>query len=365
MVELAEIFRQHGPAYRAKYAGELLPSHLVAMKAIEQCRSAELGGELYYCAGCQQFHYVYRSCGNRHCPKCQYQAGEEWLAAQQNLLLPVPYFLITFTLPAALRQLLRSNQQIGYNLLFRASAEALQELAYDPRFVGGRIGMVGILQTWARDMSYHPHVHYLVPGGGVSFDGERWQRTRNHFFVHCKPLGILFRAKFRAGLRHHGLLDQVPASVWREEWVVDCQPVGNGETALKYLAPYVFRVAISNNRIEKLENDAVTYRYKESTSGQNRRRTLPVEEFIRRFLQHVLPKGFVKVRYYGFFAPGNRRLLAQVQSLLGANAKPDAPDEPTATALPAQSPPHCPRCGQPLRWVETLLRHRIIRAPPG
>jgi hypothetical protein len=141
--------------------------------------------------------------------------------------------------------------------------------------------------------------------------------------------------------------------------------VGNGETALKYLAPYVFRVAISNNRIEKLENDAVTYRYKESTSGQNRRRTLPVEEFIRRFLQHVLPKGFVKVRYYGFFAPGNRRLLAQVQSLLGANAKPDAPDEPTATALPAQSPPHCPRCGQPLRWVETLPRHRIIRAPPG
>lgn len=364
-MELAAIFQRYGPAYRTKYAAELLPSHLAAMQAIEQCRSAALGGEVYYCDGCQQHHYVYRSCGNRHCPKCQHQAGEEWLAAQQGLLLQVPYFLVTFTLPAGLRALIRSNQKVGYNLLFRASATALQELAYDPRFVGGVIGMVGILQTWARDMSYHPHVHYLVPGGGLSFDSERWERARNHFFVHCKPLGILFRAKFRAGLREHGLLDQVPASVWREEWVVDCQSVGNGETALKYLAPYVFRVAISNNRIEKLENDAVTYRYKESASGQMRRCTLPVEEFMRRFLQHVLPRGFVKVRYYGFFAPGNRHRLAQVRSLLGQRPKPPVARESAADAAPTQPTPHCPHCGQPLRWVETLPRRRRVRDPPA
>jgi hypothetical protein len=365
MVEVAEIFRQYGPAYREKYASELLPSHLAVMKAIEQCRSAALGGELFYCDGCQQYHYVYRSCGNRHCPKCQHKAGEEWLAAQQDLLLPAPYFLITFTLPAALRSLLRSNQQMGYNLLFRASAAALQELACDPRFVGGRIGMVGILQTWARDMSYHPHVHYLAPGGGLAFDGQRWERAHNHFFVHCKPLGILFRTKFRTGLKEYGWLDQVPASVWREEWVVDCRPVGNGATALKYLAPYVFRVAISNNRIEKLAEDTVTYRYKDSASGQTRRCTVPVNEFIRRFLQHVLPRGFVKVRYYGFFAPGNRRLLAQVRCLLGASAKPVTQPAPTAAVVTASPALCCPTCGQPLRWVETLPRRPLIRAPPG
>jgi hypothetical protein len=170
----------------------MLPSHLAAMRAIEQCRTEALGGHLYYCLACDERWYGYHSCRNRHCPKCQQDAAQAWLERQHDLLLPMPYFLVTFTLPQSLRSLARSEQKAVYNLLFRTAAEALQQLAHDPRFVGGQIGMVGILQTWTRDLRYHPHVHFLVPGGGLSADGQRWQRAKNHFFVHVKPLARLF-----------------------------------------------------------------------------------------------------------------------------------------------------------------------------
>lgn len=362
MIELAEIFRQHGPAYREKFKGRIPASHMKAMTAIEQCRTEALGGHVYSCEDCGESHYSYHSCKNRHCPKCQNDAGQQWLVKQQALLLPVPYFMVTFTLPEGLRTLARSNQRQIYNLLFRTSAAALQQLAHDPRFVGGQMGCLGVLQTWTGDLTYHPHVHYLVPGGGLSADGQTWRRARNAFLVHVKPLSRLFRAKFRAALQQAGLLQQVPPQVWRQEWVVHCQPVGTGQAALKYLAPYVFRVALSNRRILKLQNGQVTFRYRDRATRRWKTRTLPAEEFIRRFLQHVLPKGFQKVRYYGFFSAGQRHRLQQARRLLDAASPPGAAQAAQAPAQPPVPRLLCPTCGQPMRRTQTL-RPQHCRSP--
>lgn len=353
MSELAEIFQQYGPAYRAKYEQRLPPRHQVAMRAIEQCRTERLGGHVYRCKTCQECEYSYHSCRNRHCPKCQSQAGQAWLERQQQVLLPTGYFMVTFTLPEPLRRLARSHQKVMYNLLFRTVAAALQELAQDPRFVGGQIGLVGVLHTWGRDLSYHPHVHFLVPGGGLSADGQQWRPSKARFLVHVKPLGKLFRAKFRAALQQTELFEQVPPPVWREAWVVHAKAVGDGQAALKYLAPYIFRVAISNKRIIKVADGQVTFRYRPSGSKKSKVCTVPAEEFIRRFLQHVLPKGFVKVRYYGLFAPGQRQRLKQARALLETQRPPDPEPEPTVTEaapLPlAQTERLCPKCGRPMR----------------
>jgi hypothetical protein len=321
---------------------------------------------VYHCAACDEFLYSYHSCKNRHCPKCQNQAGQQWLAKQQALLLPVPYFMVTFTLPEALRALARSNQRQVYNLLFQTSAAALQQLAHDARFVGGQIGFLGVLQTWTRDLRYHPHLHYLVPAGGLSADGQTWRRARNAFFVRVEPLSRLFRGKFRAALSQTNLLDQVPASVWRQEWVVHCQPVGSGQAALKYLAPYVFRIALSNRRILKLQEGQVTFRYRDHATHRWKTRTLPAEAFIRRFLQHILPRGFQKVRYYGFFSPGQRHRLHQARHLLGPAIPPQPTDLAQLQAHPASpaNPPviSCPTCGRPMRRTQTL-RPQHCRSP--
>lgn len=360
---VAEIIRRYGAAYQAKYGARMLPSHRVAMTAIAQCRTEAMGGHVYYCDQCDEACYSYHSCQNRHCPKCQHQAGQDWLERQQDLLLPVPYFMVTFTLPAALRAVARSQQKLVYNLLFRTSAEALQQLARDQRFVGGQIGMVGVLHTWARDLSYHPHVHYLVPGGGLSADGQRWLRSGKQFLVHVKPLMKLFRAKFRTALQKTGLFAQVPDQVWRQSWVVHCQPVGRGQAALKYLAPYIFRVAISNNRIISAAQGQVTFRYRPATGRQYRLCTLPAEAFIRRFLQHVLPKGFVKVRYYGLFSPSQRQRLQQARGLLGDQATPSNPETNTDPITPDEPDRSisCPKCQQPMRWLQRL---KPQRGPP-
>ena len=362
MIELAEIVRRYGPDYLEKFGEQLLPSQRAALKAIEQCRTEALGGHVYYCPHCEETCYSYHSCRNRHCPKCQHDAAQTWLEKQRDLLLPVPYFLVTFTLPAKLRDVARRHQQVIYDLLFRTSAEALQQLALDPRFVGGRIGLVGVLQTWTRDLRFHPHVHFLVPGGGLAPDGETWRRAKNYFFVHVKPLARLFRAKFRDALRKTDLFAQVTPTIWSQDWVVDCRPVGSGETALKYLAPYVFRIALSNRRILKLENDQVTFTYKDGDSGKTKHCTLPAEEFIRRFLQHVLPKGFVKIRYYGLMSAGNRSLLQQVRTLLARAALtvPTLPPPLLPTAQPQTVT--CPKCGQPMQWRHALPPRS--RAPP-
>jgi hypothetical protein len=346
MVELAHILRQFGPTFQQTYQDQLLPSHRRTIHDICHCRTAVFGGHLYTCQECHATQYSYHSCQNRHCPKCQHQAGQDWLQRQQDLLLPVPYFLLTFTLPDGLRSLALGQQKLIYNLLFRASAAATQQLAQDPRFVGGQIGMVGVLHTWGRNLAYHPHVHYLVPGGGVDENG-RWQSSRHNFLVPVRALSVLFRARFRDALQRTPFFDQIPASVWRQPWVVHCKPVGDGRTALRYLAPYVFRVAISNRRILKLAHGKVSFRYFASETGKPRTCTVTATEFIRRFLQHVLPKGFVKVRYYGFFAPGLRHRLQAIRQQLPSLS----PSAAVTSALATQPPERtisCPRCGQPM-----------------
>jgi hypothetical protein len=280
---------------------------------------------------------------------------------QQVLLLPVPYFLVTFTLPSELREVARSHQKRVYHLLFRTSADAMQRLASDERFVGGQLGMIGVLHTWGRNLSYHPHVHYLVPGGGLAADGS-WHPSRANFLLPVKALSRIFRAKFRDGLRHSDpdCFADIPSKVWNEEWVVHSKPVGNGLGAVKYLAPYVFRVAISNNRILKLEHDKVTFRYRASDTGKLKVCVLPAGEFIRRFLQHVLPKGFVKVRYYGFFSPGLRKRLAALRDQLDDlsvdwPSVPEVPDTDTQTTddladvTASSAVVRCPSCDQVMR----------------
>jgi putative transposase len=273
------------------------------------------------------------------------------------LLLPVPYFLVTFTLPAELRAIARQQPETLYPLLFRTSAAALQQLAHDPRFLGGQIGMLGVLQTWTRDLRYHPHIHYLVPALALAPDAKRWLLGKSDFLLHVKPLAELFRAKFRAGVRQTPWATQVDTRVWAKSWVVDCRPVGSGASALKYLAPYIFRIALSNNRIEQVANDAITFRYTEGKTGAQKRATLPVDTFIRRFLAHVLPKGFVKVRCYGLLHPSKRPLLAEVRSILalGQAARPQlraaAASEPLVAVPDVR---RCPSCGQPMELIQTL-----------
>lgn len=366
MVTLAEIFRQYGPAYRLAYQDELLPSHLRVMWCIENCRTETLGGHVYQCEACGEMLYSYHSCRNRHCNQCQEDKAQAWLTEQQALLLPVPYFLVTFTLPDEVRPVAYCHQQVVYNLLFRAAAEALQTLAADPRFVGGQMGGIGVLHTWTRDLRFHPHVHFLVPAGGLDFVNERWLPARNHFFVRVEPLAILFRAKFRDRLKQAGLYPQVAATVWRQPWVVHSKAVGYGVKAVEYLADYVFRVGISNSRIVQLENDEVTFWYKDNQTKRRVDVTLPVFQFIRRFLHHVLPQGFVKVRYYGFFAAGQRHRLALARELLAADhrqpqGQQTAPSQPLL-AIERSVDRLCPKCGQPMLCVETI-RPRS-RCPP-
>jgi hypothetical protein len=369
-LELADLLREYGATYRKKYADKLLPSHRLAMWAIEHCRTERLGGQVYGCPNCQEFQYSYHSCRNRHCPKCQQEQTQNWLQVQRELLLPVPYFLLTFTLPSELRQFVRAHQKALYALLFQASAEAAQQLARDPRYIGGQIGLVGVLHTWTRNLIYHPHVHYLAPGGGLHSDGKTWLPARQGFFLPVRALSNLFRAAFRRGLQKLKLFDQVPAKVWSQKWVVHCKPVGDGQAALKYLAPYIHRVAISNRRLlafdkrGSIETSQVTFQYRASDTGQLKTCTLSVEQFFQRFLQHILPQAFVKVRYYGFFGAAVRRKLAALQQRLGKAVQDPIAPQP-ASAQPDPEPPAkilCPICGLPMIFQRNLSP-QLCRSP--
>jgi hypothetical protein len=354
MIDLAEIVRKAGPQYIARYGDKMPPSHKKALRDIERCRTAQLGGQIFYCTHCEQTHYSYHSCRNRHCPKCQNDRAEQWLEQQHERLLPVPYFMVTFTLPANLHAFARSNQTVIYNLLFRTAAQSLQKLADDPRFVGGKLGMVGILHTWKRDLGYHLHVHFVVTGGGLSPDGSHWRSASRKHLVPVKALSKIFRAKFRDELIRNNLLPQIDAKVWRQAWVVHCKPVGSGKAAFKYLAPYIFRVALSNKRIVKYEDEKVTFSYTDSKTKKTAYRTLNVFLFIYLFLQHILPRGFVKVRYYGILAPKNKHLLQQARTLLNAKSK-NKTTNPIKSTL-------CPNCQQPMFLIATFQPN--CRAPP-
>ena len=273
--------------------------------------------------------------------------------------------MLTFTLPAELRPLARRQQKLIYNLLFRVSAAATQQLALDPRYLGGSVGMMGILHTWGRTLAYHPHVHYLVPAG--AWDEMMWRFGRHkRFLLPVKALSILFRVKFRDALKQSPCFDDVPPAVWVKDWVVHCQSVGQGKRALKYLAAYIFRVAISNRRLVSATDTAVSFRYRPSGSRLWRLCSLAPIEFMRRFLQHVLPKGFVKVRYYGFFSPGQRPLLHQILAFLTPPTPQAKVKDKTEAAATLETKPseRCPHCGQPLRLAKTRLPRKRHWKPP-
>ena len=293
------------------------------------------------------------------CPKCQHENGQRWLEKQQDLLLPVPYFLLTFTLPSGFNEVARSHQSLLYDLLFKTSAAATQQLAHDPRWLGGQVGLVGVLHTWGRNLAYHPHIHYLVPGGGWKDTEKRWVPARQDFLLPVRALSRVFRGKLQQALLGTHCYAHIPAKVWQQDWVVHCEEVGSGLNALKYLAPYIFRVAISNNRILKLDGECVTFRYRATETGAEKRCTLGAEEFIHRFLQHVLPKNFVKVRYYGLFAPTLRARLTALRHSLSPTPDLIAQYADLTAPSPGSAPlqPHtilCPHCGQPMLFQHTL-----------
>jgi hypothetical protein len=361
MPTVADVLRQHGGTYLERFGATMPTEHKRVLQAICACRSGALGTVTYQCVCCGQTHVMGRSCGNRHCPTCQQGKTKAWLEKQSAQLLPCPYFLLTFTLPEALRPLVRKHQRVAYAALFEASSEALKQLAADPSRLGSRrCGFFGVLHTWGRTLDYHPHVHYVVPGGALSQDGAQWLASRSDFFLPVRALSVLFRAKFRDALKAAGLYHQVDPQVWRQDWVVHSRPAGDGRASLKYLAPYVFRVAISDRRIVAFDDQTVTFSYRKSGSNRWRQMTLSAMEFIRRFLQHVLPRGFQKVRHYGFLSANSRPSIEAVRWLVTiANRQLFV-----LLCQPQQTPicvprVRCSRCGGLLRLIGIALRRTV------
>lgn len=323
MLEVADVFHEAGPAYRERFAARILPSQLKAMRDIERCRTPALGGHLHQCNHCAHLQYSYHSCRNRHCPKCQSDHTQRWLDQQQARLLPCPYYLVTVTIPDQLRAVARSQPKILYGILMSCAAQALQALLADPRWLGARPGMLAVLHSWTRDMRFHPHAHFLVTAGGLTEDRQAWRRpARRDFLIPCRALSVIFRAKIRDALERAKLLEQVPRKAWKKKWVTHCRHAGDGQKALLYVARYIHRVAITNSRLESFKQQQVTFRYRDSRSRQLQRCTLSADQFISRFLQHVLPSRFTKVRYYGLFSPACRDALEQARSLLRQTQQP-------------------------------------------
>jgi hypothetical protein len=349
LIPLAEILRRHWPAYEAKFGARLLPSHRRAVQAILSCRTPAMGAQLFGCA-CGQTRLAYHSCNHRACPRCGHADATEWLAGQRHRLLPVPYYLVTFTVPAALRKPIRSRQKLFYPLLLRQSAGALRDVGREHKNLGAELGVLAVLQTWARDLHYHPHVHCVVPGGGRSADGRRWVAPKSPgFFLPQAVLAARFRSRFKQALQQEApqLLAQIPARVWRMDWIADVQPVGTGEPALKYLAAYVYRTALSSEKIVADNAQGVTFSYRDNT-GQNQTRTLRAEVFLHLFLQHVLPQGLHRVRYFGWLSPAAKAKFERIRALLDAPSLPVAP-------TPAHVP-QCPCCGKPMFLIRRLPR---------
>ena len=369
MPTVADVVRRSGVAYLAKFGNAVPLEHRKVLCMIAKCRTGELGTVVSRCEQCQREHVMGRSCGNRHCPSCQQHKTKAWLADQTSRLLPCPYFLLTFTLPASLRMFVRAHQRVCYSALFAASSATIRTLSADPKYIGSpKCGFFGVLHTWGRDVGYHPHVHYVVPGGAVSQDGSQWLSSRADFLIPVRAASVIYRAKFRDAMREAGLLDQIDPHVWREAWVVHSQAVGDGRRALKYLAPYVFRVAISDQRIIAVEDGPdgpgrVTFGDKKSGSNRWRKMTVTAEEFLRRFLQHVLPRGFQKVRHYGFASARNRDQFEHVRWMVTL-AMGLIYELTARPAAPAKSQPVvcCAACGGPMSVIAFLSRGAMLLA---
>jgi hypothetical protein len=353
VLSLAEVLRRHWAQYQRQFGAQILASHRRAVQAILNCRTRALGGEVYRCADCRRDHFVYHSCNHRACPQCGNADATEWIEGQKLKLLPVPYYLITFTVPEGLRAWLRSHQKAGYGALLKESAGALQDVARRDKYLGAELGALSVLHTWGRQLQFHPHVHCVVPAGGLRPDGLRWCQPRSPtFFLPQIVLAARFRSRLEAALQTQPEAVQIAASVWRQKWVVDVQPVGSGEAALKYLSAYVYRTALGSHRILADEDGHITFKYKDSADQRWHTLRVPAQEFIRRFLQHVLPQGFQRVRYYGWLSAAANTRWQRILALLNWT-RPVRPP-PTPKTLPL-----CLHCGAQLFWVG-----RFIRGPP-
>ena len=382
-LEIADILRRHGPAWRAAHAGHVSLDQLKVMSALETCRTAALGGHVEGCEDCGHRRIAYNSCRNRHCPKCQGAKAREWLAAREADLLPVGYFHVVFSIPAELADIALHNKTEVYDLLFRAASETMLTIAADPRHLGARIGITAVLHSWGSAMTHHPHIHMIVPGGGISLDATRWVSSRTGFLLPVRVLSKLFRRLFltrlfelydagkldffgnHAGLRDRRMFLRLIARLRKKNWVVYAKPPFAGPAAvLAYLSRYTHRVAISNRRLISLDESGVTFRYKDYRRvGAERYRTMTLgaDEFIRRFLLHVLPKGFHRIRHYGLLASASRKAnVARVRQLL---AVPPAV-EPAEPVEPADPRPPCPCCGGRMIIIEIFQRWMQPRAPP-
>jgi hypothetical protein len=386
-LEVADIFRVHGSAWRQAQHGHLSLGQLKVMSAIEQCRSAALGGHVLRCDACAQVQIAYNSCRNRHCPKCQARAARRWLEARQADLLPLDYYHVVFTLPAPISAIAYYNKALIYDLLFEVAAETLRTIAADPKHLGAQIGVTLVLHTWGSALTHHPHVHGIVPGGGLALDGTRWVACKPGFFLPVRVLSRLFRRRFLEELTtaHHsgrlqffgefvGLADTRAFAAWLAplracEWVVYAKrPFAGPAAVLAYLSRYTHRVAISNQRLLALDERGVTFRWKDyRATGKTRHKTmtLAADEFIRRFLLHVLPGGLHRIRHYGLLANAARREhLARARELL--HVVPIATESPPPEAATANIAPTfvCPHCGAAMSIVEIFARGQPIRAPP-
>ena len=395
-IEVADIFRQWGAAYREAHPGQLSIEQLRAMRAIEVCRTAVLGGHVEACDQCGAQRIAYNSCRNRHCPKCQWLDKEQWVEAQQALLLPVDYFHVVFTLPSQLHSLALGNPALLYGLLFQAASASLQELSADPAYLGAQIGFTAVLHTWSQRLDYHPHLHCIVTGGGLSVEGNRWVSSRRDFFLPVRVLSRLFRGKLLAKLEKTYAQGELSfsgstqayekttafqallTSLYEREWVVYCKPPFAGpEKMLEYLGRYSHRVALSNDRLIGFEADQVTFCYRDRTDHDRvKSLTLDASEFIRRFLLHVLPHQFTKIRHYGILSTRNRSTkLKRCQQMLGCARAVSPPPEPTSwqermKRLTGMDPRICPHCGKGIMHVKKILdplwegASRSNRSPP-
>ena len=388
--EVADIFRSYGPGYREAHGQTMPLTHLRTMRAIEACRTAELGGHVDECDHCGALRVSYNSCRNRHCPKCQSLDKERWVEDRKQDLLPTRYFHIVFTLPQPLRPLALRNQQVVYNLLFRAASETLKVLAKDPKHLGAEVGFIAVLHTWSQTLMDHPHLHCIVTGGGLSPEKDQWIEPKTDFFLPVKVLSRLFRGKLLAYLKEawqKGKLifpgkvvylqrersfNDLLSDLYKQEWVVYCKkPFSNAETVMEYLGRYTHRVAISNDRIVKIHKDQVTFRYRDRNDNDKMKlMTLNASEFIRRFLMHVLPDGFMKIRHYGILSNRSRKTkLATCKALLGVchpdetgNSKESWQD--LLTRITGRDPRLCPYCGKGRMVLKEVLNPSALPLPP-
>jgi hypothetical protein len=391
-LEVADIFRAHGSQWRSSRAGHLSLGQLRVMSAIERCRSAALGGHVLQCPACDHTQIAYNSCRNRHCPKCQASAARRWLEARQADLLPVDYYHLVFTLPAPISDIAYYNKAVVYGILFKAAAETLCTIAADPKHLGARVGATLVLHTWGSAMTHHPHVHGIVPGGGLSLDGERWVACKPGFFLPVRVLSKLFRRLFleklsdahRAGKlqffgEHQALAETKSFSDWLKplrqcKWVVYAKrPFAGPDAVLAYLSRYTHRVAIANSRLIAMDEQGVTFKWKDYRAKERDRHktmTLAPDEFIRRFLLHILPSGFHRIRHYGLIANTTRKdNLTRARELLMVEKVTEPADAKTNCADTADGSDEsvtyiCPDCGAPMLVMETFLGGQLPRAPP-